>query len=380
MDGLMTRPRPRPSRARRAAVVAAVLAVIVVVTTAGVAGGRSLARREQTITVYVEANGTRRKVQARGDQTVTSALIMAGVVPRNGRLLSVKSHRVLDGNLHPARIELDGRPATDTSPVLDGMTITLAKGADQVEGTKKVTLALPAPPLPDVLVHAYHRGRPGFAQEVRGVDSGELVSRVVLAEPVAPRIVTEKVVALTFDDGPTTQWTQAMLNVLASRGVKATFCQIGSQVQSHPDLSRAVIAAGSQLCNHTLGHVEHLDTAPEDVVQQQIGGGADAQVQAGLPAPIYYRPPGGSLGPTVKAVARAHGEAVLFWKVDTEDWRKSATPQSILANLQSEVDNGAIILMHDGGGQSRAVSVYTAGLVIDWLKSQGYGFVFPLTD
>jgi len=243
----------------------------------------------------------------------------------------------------------------------------------------RTAVIIPPAPLPAVMTHVHHRGVPGIAEEVKGVHSGEVVSLSVLRAPVAPRVDTDRVVALTFDDGPTPTWTPAMLGMLASKGVKATFCEIGQQVRSRPELSRAVIAGGHELCNHTLDHQEHLDRAAHAQVVQEIKGGAEAQLSVGLPRTPYYRPPGGSLGPDVTATAKAVGEQTLFWKVDTEDWKKGATPASILAKVQAEVNPGAIILMHDGGG-NRGATVIALGLAIDWLRSQGYSFTFPLVD
>ncbi len=84
--------------------------------------------------------------------------------------------------------------------------------------------------------------------------------------------------------------------------------------------------------------------------------------------------------PTSIATALAHHEQVIYWKVDTEDWKTNATVASILHNVQTEVDPGAIILMHDGGGRSRATSVLALAVVIAWLRSQGYSFTFPVID
>ena len=375
------RPRRRTSLARRAVTITMVVVVCALAATGGVVGGQVLAdREEEPISIRLVAGGSTEVVELVGPQTVTSVLIMGGVVPRPGRLLSRVSHSVIDPALNPPLITVGGQPAEDGTPVLDGMTVEVTKGSDEVEGATEAIVELPAPPLPDVMRHVHRRGRSGQAREVRGTISGELVSRTVLAEPVAPAQVTDKVVALTFDDGPSEIWTQAMMAVLAEKGVLATFCTVGDNVNRHPEIARTVAAAGHQLCNHTQSHVLDLGSTNADQLEAQMDGGRQAIVDAGLPDPPYYRPPGGSLSDQVSAEARERSEAVLYWKVDTEDWRTTADPLKILAKVQEQTDPGAIILMHDGGGKNRAISVLTLGLVIDWLRSEGYSFVFPLLD
>ena len=80
------------------------------------------------------------------------------------------------------------------------------------------------------------------------------------------------------------------------------------------------------------------------------------------------------------ATARAQGERVLMWKVDTRDWSRSATVESVLANLRSQVEPGAIVLLHDAGGSNRFTSLAVLAGLIDELRAQGYEFTFPVID
>ena len=101
---------------------------------------------------------------------------------------------------------------------------------------------------------------------------------------------------------------------------------------------------------------------------------------AKLPEPPYYRPPGGFLSDAITATAVANGEQQVTWKVDTEDWKRDANVLTIIDNVLQQVDDGAIVLLHDGGGATRQATVDALPVIIDLLQAQGYGFTFPITD
>ncbi|HEY4378660.1 MAG TPA: polysaccharide deacetylase family protein, partial [Acidimicrobiales bacterium] len=323
------------------------------------------------------AQGREHRLSVARHATVGAALRKAGLAIRDGRLLAAVDHRVIDPHLHRGRFLVGGRPASPARVLMPHDRITLVDGQDALEATRQQVVAVPPPALPTVMYHVQQAGSPGRTREVVGVRSHEVVSREVLVKPVPPHQVRGKVVALTFDDGPSPTWTPAILAILAAKHVPATFCEIGTEVNAHRDLSRAVASAGHQLCNHTLSHDEHLDREDRAAIRAQINGGRMAFAAGGLPAPRYYRPPGGAMSAAVAATARSYQEQVVYWKVDTEDWKHGATPESIMAKVQAQVDNGAIILMHDGGGD-RSATVAALGPVIDQLRVAGYTFVFPI--
>lgn len=353
-----------------------VLAVLALAGGAAYAGYRSMVAR-RPIPVDVRSGGAVAQVRVPRHATVATALAKAGTAIHDGRLLAVGDRRVLDAHLHPGSVSVDGHRADPAARLRPHDRIVVVDGQDAVEGTRTVARILAPASMPAVLRHVQVAGRAGREKLVVGVRSGEVVTRQVVITPVPPHQVRAKVVALTFDDGPSPTWTLPILAVLKAKQVHATFCEIGQEVQAHPELSQAVVAGGNQLCNHTLNHDEHLDREGPARLAQQITGGRGVFIAHHLPRPAYYRPPGGSLSAPIEALARADGEQVLFWKVDTEDWKRGATPQSILAKIDAEVDNGAIILMHDGGGD-RSATVAALGMAIDQLRAAGYTFVFPI--
>lgn len=336
--------------------------------------------RTRTFSVPVVVGDRTQKVRLTAGDDVTDALAVSGATSRDGKLLSAKTRSVLEPTLHPAAVLLDGQVVDRSARLGPGDELQVINGRDEIETTRQVDGPIAPPPMALVLRHVAERGIPGLRRQEVGTRSGEVVADRVVQEPVAPKQTTQHVVALTFDDGPSPIWTPVILQILADKGVEATFCEIGRQVRTDAAMSRQVLDAGHQLCNHTLNHDERLDRAATPRLDAEIGGGAKTFTDAGLAAPDYYRPPAGMLSDAVKATAVANGEQILYWKVDTKDWQKTATPESVMGNLGAQVDDGSIILMHDGGSNNRFATAAALSLLIDQLKAQGFSFVFPVID
>jgi peptidoglycan/xylan/chitin deacetylase (PgdA/CDA1 family) len=163
-------------------------------------------------------------------------------------------------------------------------------------------------------------------------------------------------VALTFDDGPDPTWTPQMLAALRQYHIKATFCLIGENAAAYPELVRAIVADGHTICNHSWNHNTALGSLGEDAIRADLTRTSEA-IRAAVPdAPIvYYRQPGGVWTQTVVNVAKEMGMASLHWEIDTNDW--TVPPVStIITEVTEGCTDGAVILMHDGGG-NRANSV-----------------------
>lgn len=183
-----------------------------------------------------------------------------------------------------------------------------------------------------------------------------------------------KVVSLTFDDGPS-RYTGQILDVLDRYHVKATFCQIGQQVGSFPAVETRIGADGHTLCNHTWTHDEALPAKSVAVIDAQISRTQTAIRTATGSTPRYYRAPGGDFGTTPKLpgqLARFH-TIPLAWAVDSVDWRKPGVA-AIVKNVVSAVTPGAIIVMHDGGGD-RTQTLAALPKVITALHAKGYSFI-----
>ncbi|MFI1168096.1 polysaccharide deacetylase family protein [Streptomyces sp. NPDC020801] len=184
-------------------------------------------------------------------------------------------------------------------------------------------------------------------------------------------------VNITIDDGPDPVWTPQVLKVLKDYGVKATFCMVGTQAQAHPDLVKAVVAAGHRLCDHTVSHDTAMDTKSQGYQSQQILDAERMITQAsGGVEPVYYRAPGGAFTPYSRRLAASHGMRPLGWNVDSKDFERPGTG-AIVATVRREIANGPTVLFHDAGGD-RSQTVAALREVLPWLKQQGYSFGFPV--
>ncbi len=182
-----------------------------------------------------------------------------------------------------------------------------------------------------------------------------------------------KVAYLTFDDGPGPA-TGRMLDILAAKGVKATFCVVGQQVAANTEMIRRIVAEGHTVCNHSWDHPTGFDTLGPDVLAGEIGRTQDAVIQATGLTPRYLRAPEGSFGTADGPVHQAAQQArtlLLGWGVDSKDWTKPGAPV-IVANVLGAVSPGAIILMHDAGGADRQQTLDALPGVIDGLQAAGY--------
>jgi peptidoglycan/xylan/chitin deacetylase (PgdA/CDA1 family) len=179
---------------------------------------------------------------------------------------------------------------------------------------------------------------------------------------------SDKVIALTFDDGPWPRYTKEVLQVLASRHVKATFFMIGREVQRRPDLVREVRDAGHIIGNHSWDHARSPRNPGEEVFR------TDAAIKNAVGVePSLFRPPYGKITNGMAAQAMRDGQCVVIWSADSNDW-KHATADSIAERILRQASPGSIALLHDGGG-NRASTVAALPRIIDTLRERGYRFV-----
>lgn len=179
--------------------------------------------------------------------------------------------------------------------------------------------------------------------------------------------------ALTFDDGPSPLYTPQILAILQHYHVNATFFCVGQLVQANPALVREVHNAGQLIANHTWDHANLATFTPATIRGELRSTTAViAQTLRETPLPIF-RPPYGAINGVVRFVAAQMGLLPVMWNVDTNDWRLPGS-QRIINTALIGADNGAIILMHDGGG-NRAQTVLALPTIITVLRARGFKFV-----
>ncbi len=198
-------------------------------------------------------------------------------------------------------------------------------------------------------------------------------------KPLAPAVpgvtirrvaVQDKVVALTFDDGPHAGLTPQVLDILRNNGVKATFFVQGSHAQAYPRIIRRMTAEGHEVGNHTWNHA-YLSKVSRATAESQLQRTNDAIVAAGGVKPVIMRPPGGYTNAGVAAWARQRfGFSTILWDVDTNDWRKPGV-SVVAARGINGAKPGSIILVHD----IHASTVAAIDSMVKGLKNRGYELV-----
>lgn len=175
----------------------------------------------------------------------------------------------------------------------------------------------------------------------------------------------QKLIALTFDDGPRRSTTTDLLDGLAERGVKATFFLIGAQIEDNRDVVRRMDREGHQIGIHTYDHVKLTDLNRADF-DAQVEKTRSVLVSTLDHNDFLLRPPYGMLDDSVKAWA---GCPIILWSIDPEDWSDRDTDR-VVQQVVSQAKDGGIILMHDIFPES----VEAALRIVDALHAQGYYF------
>lgn len=181
---------------------------------------------------------------------------------------------------------------------------------------------------------------------------------------------SQKVVALTFDDGPWESSTEKVLEILKQNNIKATFYMVGMHLQKHPELGRKVAEAGHAIGNHTWRHaLNNLDVATS---AEEIGNTARLIYQTTGVQTNLFRPPGGNLAGDLVPYAQRQKYSINLWSVESGDYYMGSP--LIVDNVLRGVKPGSVVLLHDGGGD-RTPTVQALPQIIDALRRQGYRFV-----
>ncbi|HEY2316962.1 MAG TPA: polysaccharide deacetylase family protein [Solirubrobacteraceae bacterium] len=190
-----------------------------------------------------------------------------------------------------------------------------------------------------------------------------------------PGITTpRREIALTFDDGPWYQ-TPQFLALLKRYRVAATFFEIGEHISQYGEggaIERRMLADGDMIGDHTWSHINVTGAGP--LAAGQIEETADAIRQAtGGFTPCLFRAPDGNVSPALIAEARSLGFTTIQWDIDPRDWALPGSGE-IEGNVLANAHPGAIVIMHDGGGD-RSQTLAALPDIIDTLRRRGYTFV-----
>lgn len=184
-----------------------------------------------------------------------------------------------------------------------------------------------------------------------------------------------KRVAITFDDGPHPDVTPRVLGVLAEKTVRATFFCIGRHARRHPDVVRAIAAAGHELGNHSYSHPRHLYAWSASALFRDTRLSQRAIRRAAGVQPVWYRPPIGFRNLFMRRMLRLLNLRLANFTFRSYD-TVARTPDAIVDRVLRHVSPGAIILLHDGADRhpdaDRTPLLAALPILIDQLREKGY--------
>jgi peptidoglycan/xylan/chitin deacetylase (PgdA/CDA1 family) len=212
-----------------------------------------------------------------------------------------------------------------------------------------------------------------------GAEKGEAARGI--ARVVWSVATEERVLALTFDDGPHPRLTPKVLDALAAHDAHATFFVVGEAARRHPELVRRARDEGHEIGNHTWSHPREADISEDAVARNMVRGARELTAVTGT-APRWFRSPRGVLTGGILRTATSLGEEVAMWSAEAHDLH-DRNPDHIARDLEKAVAPGHILLLHDGTDgrddlasleRRRAASVAALDPFLTACRRAGYRF------
>lgn len=176
---------------------------------------------------------------------------------------------------------------------------------------------------------------------------------------------SQKVIYLTFDDGPIPELTPWILNILDQFNIKATFFCVGDNVRKYPELYQEILNRGHRTGNHTFNHLQGIKTSKVRYMKNVTEG-------AKYISSDLFRPPHGHIRRSqYNALKKKY--KIVMWDVVTRDYSKYMTADKVFAIVKKYARNGSIIVFHDSL-KAKERLIEALPLSINWLLNQGYNF------
>jgi cellulose synthase/poly-beta-1,6-N-acetylglucosamine synthase-like glycosyltransferase/peptidoglycan/xylan/chitin deacetylase (PgdA/CDA1 family)/spore germination protein YaaH len=226
----------------------------------------------------------------------------------------------------------------------------------------------------------------GTRQISHNVFSNLITGQQIVAFPKATTITrwgagSDKVLSLTFDDGPDPRYTPKILDILAEKGVQATFFIVGSAGALNTELLERIYREGHEIGNHTFTHLNTTIASPERLAFEINATQRLIESTVGARTTLFRAPYGDDLEPqTIDAaqaltLAGSLGYLSIGMDIDPKDWRRPLASQIVTATIeQAAKGDGKVILLHDAGG-IRTATVEALPQIIDKLREAGFRFV-----
>lgn len=174
---------------------------------------------------------------------------------------------------------------------------------------------------------------------------------------------SEKVIYLTFDDGPVPEVTPLILDILDHYNWKATFFCVGENVQKHPEVYNEILIRGHKTGNHSFNHLKGFNYSTDEYK-------ANIEKAAGFINSNLFRPPYGRITPKqIKSLQDKY--QIIMWDVITHDYDKQLTPDQVFKNITKNLRKGSIVVFHDSiKAQERVLKVLPQA--IEFWTEKGY--------
>ncbi len=180
----------------------------------------------------------------------------------------------------------------------------------------------------------------------------------------------QKVVVLTFDDGPFENSTAKIIKILNKYDVKATFFLVGSLIEKNPELTKLLIDSGHELANHSYSHAS-LKKLPNEKIKEEITSAQNILAKFGVRSE-WFRPPYLSLNDYVIECANQLGLKPISWSLCSDDF-KGLSPDELVKHIEKNLHNGAIILLHEHGYRQNTIKALPK--IIEMIQTKGYKII-----
>ena len=359
---------------------------MVVAGAAGVAviagGGIMISRRA----VACEINGA--QCQATNHSSIQSLIDKGLVKPKYGNLVDVTGEILEVGKGNRYTVSVNGADLgadIDKYRLKSGDKLIFTDGTDLMEEHDAQRTEIPFKWVrkhgAGAIGFIENWGKPGYSELLVGKQSGKTVNKDVAEAPedrtirylnVEPKN-GEKIVAISFDDGPTPEYTPRVLEILKQYNAKATFFDIGRSIQAHPQITKQCVDEGHVVGCHTQTH-KNLPNESAETVKSEIAQSMEHLHATGSQSKLF-RAPYGAFGDREWTILQSDISCLCGWNLDSQDWNvRKTTPASIVKSTTTNMRPGTIILCHAGGGPREHTVQALPEILKAWTEA-GYKFV-----